>query len=612
MSCALSVASALADNNLFYSDEWLTLNSYERAKGGWRSHISNDDFFLSPNGAISPTQELAAFQKLAIMALNDDDKTTLLCKYPARLAFLEKNGVELSRQKQACALTEVGKTLDSIKSVSLIFANGYFGNPASYYGHVLLKLNKQAEPAANDTGLLDTAINYGAQIPPHENVLVYISKGVFGFYRGSFQQNDFFLNTAQYADQESRDIWAYDLRLSQSQVKQLAARALELQNAEFDYYFFGDNCAHRVRDLLAEVTRQPIAEDNGLWFMPIQVLNGAARTATSNGQGLFKNIRFLSSARTKLHTILKTLSVKESAALEDILDGHPKPLQNLTKNRQKLILIAADIHLRKLIADKEAKSQNEEELSKLKKKRQLILLRLVQLQEIDANVPQPNLPRPPHESGRHGTAITISAIDSRLQGSGQALTVRPAYSDALSSDTGKVPDSTLHMANLKLKHFNEAWRLESFTFVEVENLRAAKIPSRFNPGRVWHLSAGLERFEQTEDAPLRGYFKVGIGRDYRVTKSINGYILALAHVNEKSATFDQLHAALRLGVIGRMSNRSKFLMSYSRRQKADGEWSETSKIASRTEISAYFDLEFEASKFETGERQVRIGLMRHF
>jgi len=69
--------------------------------------------------------------------------------------------------------------MGNVSSVSLVYATGYLGNPASYYGHVLLKINSDGD---TQTALEDQAINFGAIIPDNEGMVSYILKGLMGGY----------------------------------------------------------------------------------------------------------------------------------------------------------------------------------------------------------------------------------------------------------------------------------------------------------------------------------------------------------------------------------------------------------------------------------------------
>ena len=122
-----------------------------------------------------------------------------------------------------------------IESVSLVYATGYLSNPASFYGHILLKFNTRGGVLANE--LLDQSVNYGAAVPRGENPVVYILKGLFGGYDATFSNQQFFRFNHAYAENELRDLWEYVLRLHPDEIDQLVAHSWELLGRNFDYYF---------------------------------------------------------------------------------------------------------------------------------------------------------------------------------------------------------------------------------------------------------------------------------------------------------------------------------------------------------------------------------------
>ncbi len=121
-----------------------------------------------------------------------------------------------------------------IASLSLVFATGYLGNPASYYGHLLLKINDHEE---NRNALEDLAVNYGAKIPDNENMLVYMSKGLIGEYRSTFSPKTFYFYQHKYNDEEMRDLWEYEIKLDESGYELVVAHLWELLGVEHKYYF---------------------------------------------------------------------------------------------------------------------------------------------------------------------------------------------------------------------------------------------------------------------------------------------------------------------------------------------------------------------------------------
>ena len=601
---SIFVVHASAQTDLATHPEWLFLNAYKAKGEQWESDIRNDDFFISKTGRTNPQAELEAFINLAKAAETDQKKRQHLCKYPARLDFLKMpDGL--------CANTETGRLISNTESISLIFADGFFGNPASYYGHVLLKLNSKTKPQQGEFGLLDTSINYGAHIPQNENIINYLTKGIFGYYRASFQPNDFFLNTVQYADLQARDFWAYDLNLTRKQALYIARRAIELQTADFDYFFFGDNCAHRIRDLLREATGQEIATDNGAWFIPMQLIRGVANTNLTSGKPLVSKVRYLPSSRNRLLAQLAVLSSEQQNQLIKLLDGMPVTDISLEPTHRKQILVAADTHLRNNIIVLNRKEEDKAQLQKQQAVRQSVLLDLIGLQQTKIDDIKPNTPPLPHVSGRNGTALFLTALNDNDGKSGAELTLRPAYTDHLAPDIGKISNSTLHMGLVQIRQSNNTVRLDHLTFVEVENLTTAPIDKRFAPGRVWSISTGLTRNGMRANAPLVSYLSAGIGKDVSWGK-FHSYAIVFAHAGEQDVLFNKLSGGAKAGLILRVNDHLKGALTSEWREKRNGAFYHHTKLAFRAVLSSNVDIQLAVDTDNDEQDQWRLGLIKYF
>jgi hypothetical protein len=127
--------------------QWLKLLHYEKPivlPGQAKSVIHSDDFFLAADGAVNAYSEIKAiYAELNALVIEKDKHVR--CRFPARVAFIEKE-LKISSKfdtKNNCpALYEWTKE-GGITSISVVLATGYLGNPASYYGHTLLKFNEK-------------------------------------------------------------------------------------------------------------------------------------------------------------------------------------------------------------------------------------------------------------------------------------------------------------------------------------------------------------------------------------------------------------------------------------------------------------------------------------
>ncbi len=151
----LSSWSALGSSSLNEEqmNQWSKLLHFKNG----RSTITSTDFFLSEHGHSDPESEL-----IATLSAFTAPSTTAHCRYPARYIWVKENfGVDLALSLQDCEDYQQWIQHSKAESVSLVYVTGYLGNPASFFGHLMMKFNRQGDNKT-DIELLDTGINFGA------------------------------------------------------------------------------------------------------------------------------------------------------------------------------------------------------------------------------------------------------------------------------------------------------------------------------------------------------------------------------------------------------------------------------------------------------------------
>src|SRR3989338_9010888 len=198
--------------NLAQNPTWLKLLHFEFQ--GAKSVVLTDDFFISPEGRNDPVKELDATIRAYFTPWADDNGNHPRCVYPARYFWLSHHldlpGYDL--RSGYCQKLENWALFDKVNSISVLLVSGYLGNPASTFGHGLLKFNTDS---ADDTkGMFDLTLNYGAVVPENEMVLRYVFRGLFGGYIAGFSDKYFYTQDLVYSRTEFRDIWNYTLALT--------------------------------------------------------------------------------------------------------------------------------------------------------------------------------------------------------------------------------------------------------------------------------------------------------------------------------------------------------------------------------------------------------------
>src|SRR5574341_92392 len=231
--------------------EWHLLLHYRpRLFGGFESEQDDPGFFMSPNGKTDPQAELdATLTQFFSSELVGRSKQPAQCAFIARYHWLKErlafNDARLT--PISCERFDRWYADFEVQSITLIFPSAFMNNPASMFGHTLLRVDQKGQ--TEQTRILAYTINYAADVPPDAGV-AYPVRGIFGFYKGYFSTIPYYLKVQEYRDIENRDIWEYRLRLSPDQLRRLLMHAWELGNAYFDYFFFKENCSYHILSLL--------------------------------------------------------------------------------------------------------------------------------------------------------------------------------------------------------------------------------------------------------------------------------------------------------------------------------------------------------------------------
>ena len=235
------------------SQEWLALLHYEKSLFT-KSIIVNDDFFLASDGKKNAENELNA----TILSFYEDEKLNdkhTLCRFPARFDFLNKYLHFENLPKPKCKDFEEFYNEINPQSLSIIFPTTYMNNPASMFGHTLIKIN-----GTDKTSMNSIIINYGADTKGQISGIIFAFKGVFGLYDGFFSATPYYRMINLYNNIENRDIWEYDLNFSKEQAQYYTKHMWELIHSRTKYYFFRENCSYFILESL-----RPLIQDNNIF-----------------------------------------------------------------------------------------------------------------------------------------------------------------------------------------------------------------------------------------------------------------------------------------------------------------------------------------------------------
>ncbi len=261
---------------------WLLLLEYE----GGESKIDDLEFFVSPRGKRDPKDELLTFIKVL------QKNPLIACKYPARAYFLKKY---LSLDVNV-RCKEVEEFLEEVKgnNLSIVFADSHINSPASMFGHTFLRIY------GRERDVTSYIVNYAAFTGETFGPL-YAFKGIFGFYKGYYTIAPYYMKIREYSAIEGRDLWEYDIDISEENLRMLKLHLFELKDTYAYYYFFQENCSTNVFYLLNFADPDNRLEVKTFWVIPVDTLKVIVN------RGLVKGIRYEPSLLRRLNAMAKDM-----------------------------------------------------------------------------------------------------------------------------------------------------------------------------------------------------------------------------------------------------------------------------------------------------------------
>ncbi|MHB8471771.1 MAG: Lnb N-terminal periplasmic domain-containing protein [Gammaproteobacteria bacterium] len=494
---------------------WIKLGHYERDRAsptGWRSAIHSNEFFLASNGRFNPQAELkATLAAFAEPPAADPDKQPR-CRFPARWLWLKSRMVgapTFQNQKPVCPALDAWTRSGNVASVSIVFVTGYLGNPASYYGHTLLKFNYRDD--TGQTRLMDVSVNFGAILEKHDDPVTYLVKSVTGGYEAGFSHIQFYFHDHNYGENELRDMWEYRLNLPQEAVDLIVAHAWEVLGKRYDYGFFRENCAYRMAELLEVADGLTIIPDKTPWIVPQSVIEEIGR-AKYHGNLVLAEVKYLPSRQSRFYEKYSGLTPQDTALLKDLATGRvhfdERRFQTLTPHSQQTVLDALLDYYQYIGSpwDKAPRDIQKKYADVLAVRYQLVpgSPEIKRLQPIS-----PHLARPPEwaqAAWRHNT----------VTGDGLAIRIRPAYYDALDTDSGNVRNSKLVMGDLQFSIKRSRAFIEKLDLIGVDSANPGLTGMAGDERTAWKVHVGAEQARLTCDgclvARLQGDY--GYGRQW--------------------------------------------------------------------------------------------------
>lgn len=548
-----------------------------------RSRVASAKFFLAPDGAENPTAELqATIKSFFDSAHAQAPETPSRCAYPARFEWI-KSQIDpslLTLPDPACPALATWMEAINPEGLTLIFPSSFINNPASAFGHTLLRIDQPGQ--TEDTRLLAYTANFAAATQG-EAALLYAFKGVFGGYDGFFSVAPYYEKVTKYSDLENRDIWEYPLDFSKAEVRRVVLHVWELRNVPFYYYYFDENCSYQLLSLL-EIARPnlDLSAELNLWVIPVDTIR-----ALQEREGLLKGSIFRPSLATKLrHEISLTprdqaLIAKSLADTNRELDASKLDSFNV-QEKAHILDIAYD-----MITYTRIRERRDDEESRT---RAWKLLSMRSALSKAAPLPPPPAPATRPEMG-HGTMKLTAGFGQEDGLNFGTLGFRGAFHDQLDQIAGYLPGAQIKFLDLTLRYDeDEHLNVDRFTFFDIESLSPQD--TFFHP-LSWNVRLGSER-EHISKHEWTHVWSLQAGGGASATFAQHGLLYALLEGEFQSST--QLHSAAALGI----GPRAGFVVPFTATWALEGKT-----------LFEYFVAGDEHTKFQSSLMQ-RVSLDSHF
>lgn len=466
----LSSQLAADVKELSRSDRWLRLGHYYPQLGGrYQSESRPGDFFLHDQGHRSPSLELKA--TIEAMNLNEENELHARCRFPARAMFLKEHGLLDDFEVPCPKLNEFHERL-SAKGLSLVFSSYYLDTPASAFGHTLIRFIKNPERAHEERfELLDYAANYAAVVTT-DNSFIYALMGMTGGFWGEYAVMPYFYKVREYNDFESRDLWDYELNLSDKELLWIINHLWELSQARFPYLYLSRNCSYHILALINVANPQWKLTDRLKPFViPVDTIRVLSET-----EGLVKDVYFRPSKRKVLEAQLDKLTREEQSLVRRAIQLREPSLllDDQLSSAQLANRFDAALDSIDFLNAAEIVQEDPEVLSW---KRKFLLARSrLGVQSDDLSIPMPYDERP--DTGHRSSRTTFNWSQSSTLGLGLSLEHRFALHDFLDPLQGHNPGSSMEMGRIRLRvnpadktrgRSTRLW-LDDFALVDVQSL----------------------------------------------------------------------------------------------------------------------------------------------
>lgn len=493
--------------------EWLKLLHYKPRllPSHYKSQVDTPRFFNAVDGKTNPESELDATLTAFFADFPADEEKQQLhpqCLFVARYQWLKQTLNFDNRRLPEYHCQRFEEWLQALNpaGATLIFPTAYINSPASMFGHTLLRIDAHGQN--EQTRLLAYALNFGADTGD-DGGLAYAVKGLFGGYPGGFSVLPYYLKVREYSDMENRDIWEYQLNLTEAETRTMLLHAWELRGIWFDYYFFDENCSYHLLSLL-EMARPELQLTNqfSAWAIPSDTVR------VVNESGMVNSVIFRPSRHAQLSYRLAKLDTPEIDLIKLLSKNE------ITPEDERITTLPLPQQAEALELAHEFSAYRSGERGDNTQRHTLLQARST----LAVTTPKFSVPASARPELGHNTARSSLIAGRAAQQNYQELQLRPAYHDLLDPEAGYAKGAQIAFFTLALRHNSttDQTRLQRFTPVEIISLTPV---SDISTPISWQFNFGLQRKQGQQSNRMLATVNGGVGLSWPLGSRSISYAL---------------------------------------------------------------------------------------
>lgn len=422
--------SAAEISDVAQSKAWLALVHYQKTFfGGKKGIIGSENFYLSPEGRHNPQAELEA--TIALFEGDDEEKQ---CLFPARYFFLKKQGL-VKADFPHCVEYEQFQADLQPSGITFLFTDAYMNNSSSLFGHTLLRVDTKRK----GTQLLAHGVNYGAFTKGYENSFLYAIYGLTGMYPGGLTTKPYYDVINTYNNIENRDIWEYQLDLTQEELDFFVAHIWEIGQTQTPYYFFTQNCSYMLMELFDAV--RPSLDLRA--DFPVQTIPLDTIKAVGVREGVVRQTNYRPSRRRKIKHRLTQMNKAQRQALYEALQTEDWAINALSDDEKADVLETAYqyVQYQYIAEDIDLKDYRRKSFGLLKARNQT-----------RAGQKFATLQEGKDPMSAHDAALVAFGLGTQNGDVFEQISLRPAYHSLTDNPFGYLPGAAINFLNLTMRH----------------------------------------------------------------------------------------------------------------------------------------------------------------